>query len=297
MPLGASRRKFAGAAGNGNGSATRPQYQKLDSLLGTYHYWQQPLLWMAALTAIVCIMHLMLQEMLHVMAPWFRKLPENSREGRKKTLCVMNIISGLLMLPLMLCYADTFATMRHTDERRWQGWTFDGFFGLVLHCSLSIYEEIIYVYVGRGLEYHLHHFLVLLNFLPCLASQQMLFWAVFDGFVEGTNPFLCLLYLFNDMMLPRNHWAQQINGFFLWLSFTLLRIIMLPIWVYMFLADAWAEDTKHTVGATSSITLYTSLPTTVFLWLLSLAWYKKITAGLLKACRRATYTKLQSEVE
>ena len=81
-----------------------------------------------------------------------------------------------------------------------------------------------------------HHVLSIVAYSGGLSTGRMLFWGNFDGCCEITLIFLTVLQasklkggtfrIAGPLLL--------INGICLWLSFLVFRIVLFPVWLYMF---------------------------------------------------------------
>ena len=96
----------------------------------------------------------------------------------------------------------------------------------------------------KGLEFYLHHALVLLNYIDVLKTGTMQYYAAKDGLVEGTNVPLCLVILLR-MFGRTSHPLYTVNGILLWASYIPLRLVNLPMMVYQWIQDLSTEEGKE----------------------------------------------------
>eukprot|EP00935_MAST-01C_sp_MAST-1C-sp1_P001921 g1921.t1 len=171
-------------------------------------------------------------------------------------------------------YAVGLNEVAWSPEARWKGRSEWIEWGLLFHCAYSVYEESIYIYFGKPLEMHIHHFVVLYNFLLTLCCGQMQFWAAWDGTVEVTNIPLSLLQICQTMGVP----VPTLVGVMLFVTFLVFRVVGMGCWLYFFYFDVVHCDWSAVPG----LLIWGVVPSTLFLWVLSNMWFYKITRGMLK---------------
>ena len=183
--------------------------------------------------------------------------------------------------------------LNRSAKERFEGYSKTCHRALLLHCGQCIYETTTYLFQKKGVEFYMHHVLVLLNYFDVLRTGTMQWFAARDGIVEGTNIPLCmitLLRLFNKS----DHPLYAINGLGLWVSFLVLRIVNLPLVIQQWREDMVSKEGRDCWERNTTLAKYIAMPTTAFLWLLSSAWMLPITSGLLKTL--TPYLKWSKEV-
>ncbi|KAJ8598774.1 hypothetical protein CTAYLR_009870 [Chrysophaeum taylorii] len=77
--------------------------------------------------------------------------------------------------------------------------------------------------------------------------------------------------------LQRN--LSVLNGLLLWLSYLVVRILLFPMWFWIFFSDV----ASHDVSSVSKVQLVLYPASTLTIFILSLYWFGLITSGLIKA--------------
>ena len=155
--------------------------------------------------------------------------------------------------------------------------------GLSLNLALVLYETSLYLYFGKTLAEFAHHVLGVVVVSLSLRSGHLGYFVAWAGLAEFTNVPLSVLYVMNTANL-KDHPLYVPNGILLWMGFLTTRIISLAV-------CAWrlSRDLFVTLPALSKLEQldpalrYLLLPSNLFLWALSVMWFRKITHGMLKA--------------
>jgi len=232
------------------------------------------------------ILHCCLHLLLETYSANYRSIKPDAKEN--KTTILLTIMSLAVVMFISPCYFYASYELLFTLETRWETVTYLGQLALALHCGCTFYEILCYMFMGRGVEFYLHHVFVLLCYIPIILSGHMGFFAYFDGTVEVTNIFLCSLPILRLYDMKKSV-AYVVCGASLWVSFLLVRLIGMSYWIYLFISDYWYHEEYFFRNL--CIAKWIALPVTIFLLVLSAIWFKPITKGLLKAL----YSKKNSD--
>ena len=129
-----------------------------------------------------------------------------------------------------------------------------------------------------------HHIFSAICFGIGLVTGRMHFWGLFAGCCEVTTGFLAMLCISMNCF-PPNHSAANIFtaivGLLLWLGFVVFRIILFPVWMYLYMRDAAADpELTWAIMSPGERIMYPGVITMLFV--LSSIWMWPITRGLLK---------------
>lgn len=173
---------------------------------------------------------------------------------------------------------------------RWHGVTPASFYFMLLYVTrMTTHMPIQWVVLQSDpklrLQMTAHHLLSVFCFGNALVTTRMHFWANFDGCCEFSTVFLNMVFGFKWVFPkdpPTCFIAQSLTGVMLWIGFVVFRLILFPMWLWMFYQDITTdpEESWDTV-TTMERFLYPSV--TLFLLVLSTIWFVPITKGLLKA--------------
>ena len=195
----------------------------------------------------------------------------------------VTIVGIVVSFALFILYTVGTAAVGKTLDGRWRGKDFALTSGLLLHVTHTIYETAVYALNGKPAIYYLHHAVVLLNYLPALWYRQMTFWAGWCGLVEATNVPLGVLYLLLAAGKQKDWHALHVaNGAALALTFFAFRIVSLSAWLWQYYLDVSAAP-EATWGQTATVLTVATVPSTLFILILSLVWWVQILKGLAKA--------------
>ncbi len=223
------------------------------------------------------VFHLALNRFLVYFSNTYRRM---KRDMKLEVLININaLIASAIICPM---YYLSCMKLDTSIASRFEGYSDLCHYALLLHCGQCTYETTTYMFQQKGLEFYLHHALVLLNYIDVLKTGTMQYYAAKDGLVEGTNVPLCLVNLLR-MFGRSSHPLYTVNGILLWASYIPLRLVNLPMMVYQWIQDLSTEEGKKKWRKNTTLAKYTAVPTTIILWILSCLWMKPITAGVLKA--------------
>ena len=223
-------------------------------------------------------LHVCLHILLENCSAKYRAIKPDAKETKPAILLTMLSLAAVVLISP--CYFHAAYELRLTEDTRWEQVTYYGQLGLAFHCGCTFYETLIYIFMKKGIEFYVHHVLVLACYIPVLLSGQMGFFAYFDGTVEVTNVFLCSLPILRLYDL-KSSFAYVFCGLSLWVSFLIIRLIGMSYWIYLFVNDYLYNQDYF--DRNLCIAKWIALPVTIFLLVLSSYWFKPITKGLLKA--------------
>jgi hypothetical protein len=202
------------------------------------------------------------------------KPPKRNETMPSRISFAQNAVCIIVSIGLFVCYAFGVNELMQTPEKRWKGRSDLVEWGLLYHITYSFYEEVLYLYYGKPFEMHLHHLLVIYNFVLVMSTGHVQFWGAWDGTVEITNVPLSLM----TMQQQLGESVHPLIGVTLFLFFLIFRVINLAGWLYAYYIDVPNSDWDNA----PALLMYSILPTTIFLWVLSSIWFSKITKGLIK---------------
>jgi hypothetical protein len=200
---------------------------------------------------------------------------------------------SLALYPILLLSAIAgVLDLRSTVELRWRGRTFFSTFFQTLYVTRCLLHGGVLFMQRMSLAdlilMIVHHVLSICCFSGALFTGNMHYWACLNGTCEATNIFLNNVWLFkavyvkNERLqdyLPRTH---IVNGVFLWLSYVVFRLLLFPYWIWTWFLDV-TDHKALTWDRVSPYERYFYPSVTVFLLLISVMWFTKITQGLVKA--------------
>lgn len=133
-----------------------------------------------------------------------------------------------------------------------------------------------------------HHVASITVMVLGLYTNLNYFWCALNCLSELTSIFLAILFLHKDMGWNEKSIVYQLNGFLLWLSFLILRIINFPcvIAYYTYELVYFKERTWTSVSNIGKISHLYNIFTTLLLFVLSSMWFQKISAGLFKSLNK-----------
>jgi hypothetical protein len=173
-------------------------------------------------------------------------------------------------------------------------------------------EELLYLYIGKQLHHvpilfagegawkdfqqtmlmFAHHFLSVGGYLSVLLlGGHLKFYTVSALISEGSTPFMLFTNLMNKTGWKNTRIGGILhvgNGIFLWLAFFFLRVLLFPPIFYLYISD-WDLIIQR-AGKIDGCACFSVL---VFLWVLSLFWFSKIHAGLMKALKSSPEQKMK----
>lgn len=202
----------------------------------------------------------------------------------------------LLVLPGLLYYSfSTTMQLYSTLDDRWFGHCPQGLEFMRLYISTQLFQSFIDLASPGSLSSKIpmlaHHVLSSYCYGSSIFLQRMQFFASFDGNCEATTPFLMVLNLGRTKGGGVEEWVKAklgplwvVNGLFLWLTFIVFRLLMFPLWLYVFFKDIYSMPNSSWERLTwNELTVYPVV--TLFLLVLSFGWFLRIHAGLMKAVK------------
>eukprot|EP00747_Dinoflagellata_sp_TGD_P218754 gnl/TRDRNA2_/TRDRNA2_90957_c0_seq1.p1 gnl/TRDRNA2_/TRDRNA2_90957_c0~~gnl/TRDRNA2_/TRDRNA2_90957_c0_seq1.p1 ORF type:complete len:328 (-),score=50.24 gnl/TRDRNA2_/TRDRNA2_90957_c0_seq1:328-1311(-) len=218
--------------------------------------------------------------------------------GYADTLAVMPTTPILVALSVR----GTLETM-HSVESRWHGQTWSAYIFLVIYTSRN-FPHCFVLYKQKGSKMQkvltvVHHILSIASFGNILFTGRMYFFGCFDGCCEVTNLFLNNLYLAKQFTVNGKalkdalpSWIYLVNGLLLWLSFIVFRIVLFPVWMYLWYVDK-SRSPEVTTQRVTAFEVYFYFGVTVFLFCFSLHFIVPITKGILKTLKGGKDTHLE----
>jgi hypothetical protein len=247
----------------------------------------------------------------HACSDAYRKLDEKTRMLEWG----LEIMSMFVCTALFFGYVTVCWEFAWDPVTRWQGDMEIGRYTVAAHINLSIYESIIYIAYGKPKIFLAHHLIVLANYVPVLLTGHFQFWAAWDGLVEITNLPLCLMtymrripeykastfFLLNGACIVCSSMRCRplfsnlrfvcCAGVNLWVLFVIFRVLSMPLWMCVFSHDCiYTNMYTETLGF-NGILRNLVAPSTVAIWVLSMTWFVKIHAGMMKALKNLKLEK------
>lgn len=244
---------------------------------------------LAACLTLISILHL-LTWALHLLVGLIltcgsERFSIHAKDPVAKNKAIMNYVCFVTVVFISPMYLLGALETNTSATSRWEKPSYLGQLGLAFHVAENIYESINYLYQGKSGEFYFHHLIVIINFVPVLLSGHLSFFAYWDGTVEFTTIFLCLI----DILKLHNFEKSvfyKLNGLCLWIGFIFFRLIGMSCWLYVWVVDYFADEDVYTRN--QCLAKRIAFSSTGFLLLLSCSWFKKITRGLLKALGMST---------
>jgi len=232
------------------------------------------------LAGLQVLLHLVLRQRMVLRAIFGQKMvsamekkPETSQKNLEVT--AQDLVSSLVSIVLFFMYLKSSWDLRETAESRVRGHTELSYWAVQLHQGYTIYELLLYLYSGKDKLMYLHHLFVLANGLYTAWSRRLVFFYVWMGLVEGTNPCLSALYVLQRAE-RKDSSMMTICGVLLWLGFLLLRMVNVPL---VFLGTV--RDTPF-VSDEDKIHLRFGQSSVLIIFFMSTFWFYKLTKGMLK---------------
>lgn len=120
-----------------------------------------------------------------------------------------------------------------------------------------------------------HHVLSIACFAGGFYFDRFRFWTAFAGLCETTNLFLVPVFAAKELPQIKFQSWYKFNGLLLWVTFVVYRLILFPVWLYVWYSDVKPLDV-------SPFEQY-GYPSTIFaLLVLSCFWFMQIHRGLVK---------------
>jgi len=190
-----------------------------------------------------------------------------------------------------LTYLAIMGTSELWDEDykgHWFGKTDDCVQFAMLYVSVNFVHIFITIAKDQKLDYKilmcLHHALSITCMSAGLYNDRMYFFGVLDGICEFSTLMLTTLFIFKDGLAGQSTLIGHllvVNGLFLWLSYLVCRLVLFPVWLYIYISEA-TQHYDETFAVVTPIEKYLYPFANVFLLFLSAHWFKHITKGMLK---------------
>lgn len=192
--------------------------------------------------------------------------------------------SLFICLLLFALYFSSFLSLRGTLEERWHGWTKYSHAACAIHVAENVQTSLLYPAMGKEAVFYAHHALVIAGYGTAVLSGRAHFWCAAAGLTEGTNVFLFAIISGSHLGWPplaKGGVVHTASGALLWLSFTILRLSLLPWALYAYVQDALLQPDVW--RQLPFVLQYLQWPSGAIIVGLSALWYVKISKGVLKA--------------
>jgi len=235
--------------------------------------------------ALFTLVHIVVDTALHLASARVRAL---SPQARSDFLLQLIWVIGCSPLPLM--YAAALPSVYASVDARWHATSRYAEWAMLLHVGSSVYEVGVYVLYGKPWVYTAHHLIAIYAYGVGLYVGAHHFWGAAAGLVEITNINVAVLKMSILLGIGRGGALEALNGAVLYVLYLLVRVLLLPCVLALYLHDAWyfADATWRTPASAPLVCLRaTTFPCTLVIWLLSCAWFRPIHRGMLKVLRGA----------
>ena len=199
---------------------------------------------------------------------------------------VSNIISGTLSTTVACMYAygcvavhgNLEAMVNSRSNPETYAFTHTA---LILHCAYTCYEMGLYIFIppNEGLLMYLHHAIVLGNFVICLLNGTCHYYACILGLTEGTNMCLAPVTFYKSIDQKSGMGFMAAAGG-TWFGFLVLRILLVPWWIYIVCVKLGAIRTSY--GDAAFYQLCLGLASAFLILGLSAFWFYKLTRIAIK---------------
>ena len=104
-----------------------------------------------------------------------------------------------------------------------------------------------------------------------------------------TTLFLNCLFLLKTLAPDEKYAAAKaVSGLLLWAGFVVFRLVLFPVWLYVFYVDLTVNNAPRMAEGATWFELCFYPATMTFLLVLSSLWMVPLTKGLIKALKKAT---------
>lgn len=214
--------------------------------------------------------------------------------GHKDPVGVADTFASIFLFPVLTCCAILAVSQTYqTVDLRWSGTTVPGhlfFYGFTARMMLHTPMQFVVKMPKQQLVLMtIHHIVSTVCFGAAIVTGRMQFFGCFSGCCEMSTIFLTNLCLFRDVTfkgkelrdcLPR--WIYALNGVLLWLTFLVFRLMLFPLWLYIWYWDV-VDFPALTWDRSTDVERYLYPAVILLLLGLSTFWFFPLTKGLLKA--------------
>ena len=195
----------------------------------------------------------------------------------------LEFTSQVLISPLLFAlYLSGSAALRDSLESRWSGYNRATYTGVVIHTAMDLLGTVLFVALKKEPLLFVHHALTLTVFGTAALSGFGHHYCALGGLVELTNLFTFGIASGPAVRIAPGSMLHTTCGALLWLSFTVLRVIIHPYNLFSYASEAY-QHPELTIMPHPPSLRYTGGPAYVAIFLMSMLWYYKITKGMLKA--------------
>jgi hypothetical protein len=195
----------------------------------------------------------------------------------------LEFTSQVVVSPVLFAlYASGCQPLSDTLATRWSGATRNTYTGVCLHTAMDLLGTVLFVAKGQEPIFYLHHAITLGVYGSAALSGLGHYYAALGGLVELTNLFTFCIASGPSVGIAPGSALHTASGALLWLSFTILRMLLHPRHLIAYFNDAFAHPAE-TLMRHPPLLRYLGGPAYVVIFLMSVFWYIKITKGLIKA--------------
>lgn len=151
----------------------------------------------------------------------------------------------------------------------------------ILYIASNVVQALGQVQTESGLflcQLMAHHILSIGCFTGGFYFDRLRFWTALAGLCEVTNLFLVWVFVAKEAPYIKKHRWYALNGVMLWITFVVYRLVLFPIWLYMWYSDQMPA-TLHPFEKYG-------YPATIWgLLVLSTLWFRQVHNGLKKSLK------------
>jgi len=152
--------------------------------------------------------------------------------------------------------------------------------GNLAHVPVTLLKDQTLTYKVQMLA---HHALSIVCFIRAAYVGVGHYFVCLDGCCELCTWLLNNVFLMKELGLDKIQPLFALNGFLLWLSYIVFRLVLFPAWLYVYFTDTMSHP--HTTLAFLTPVEQVLFPlTNVVLLVLSTVWFIPISRGFYKAC-------------
>ncbi|GAB5360409.1 hypothetical protein AAMO2058_000625500 [Amorphochlora amoebiformis] len=186
---------------------------------------------------------------------------------------------NLFNIPFLpvLCYTAIVgsASLGASVESRWAETTPESTAFLIMYMSKNIMRSVSSIALGDSKPgiwlIHIHHIVSVICFGSGLILGRLHFFGVLDGVCEVSVIFLNFKLLWRDFALKQNY-IYVINLHILAFTWFLTRIILFPIWIFIYLYDTYYYP-EISIESVSRMEYFIYPITTLAIWAMSVKWF------------------------
>ena len=123
-----------------------------------------------------------------------------------------------------------------------------------LHVAQTVYEMAHALWYGKEKDaaaFFVHHAVVTVNWSLAIYVGRMHYFCAWLGMTETSNIFLKVMWIIRISGKGKGSVVEKANGFFLWATFLVFRVISMPLCFAVFFADAQTDPGGAVAGLTN----------------------------------------------